>query len=140
MKPTELQDITFSDKPFFIPFQKNLIDEIGFEHWIIDNMKIKNKFIERIYFLKSKEKTIRGNHAHLNQFQILILVSGDASLILSDKNGTSTNWDLETAPVFIPENHWIELYMGENSNVLCLASSSYKDLKTLRDKNEFLLK
>jgi hypothetical protein len=125
-------------KPLYLSYEVNLINDIGFEHLILDNLIIGGQQIQRIYFLNSREETIRGNHAHLNQFQILILISGSAKLDLTDKNGIKTSWDLKKLPVFIPKNHWIELHMEEHTQVLCLASLTYDKLITVKNKQEFL--
>ena len=133
------KQVDLNKTPFYLTFQSNKIEDIGFEHWILDNLIVKNNYIKRMYVLSSRDKTIRGNHAHLNQFQILILISGKARVTLTNSFGEVSDWELEIGPVFIPPKHWIELEMDTSSKVICLASSTYSKLKTVHNKIEFLL-
>jgi hypothetical protein len=134
------KELDLITEPFFLSFKINKAEEIGFEHKILDDLIVKEDYIKRIYFLTSTQKTIRGNHAHLNQFQILILINGDAQLKLIDCKGATTEWNLDFGPVLIPKNYWIELNMAEFSKVLCLASSTHSELKSQYNMNNFLQK
>jgi spore coat polysaccharide biosynthesis predicted glycosyltransferase SpsG len=134
------KELDLIETPFQRAFTINEIPEIGFEHLILDNLFVESDYIKRIYILSSKASTTRGNHAHLNQFQFLILINGSAELKLTNSSGNSTEWNLKAGPVFIPKKHWIELFLGESTKVLSLASSTYLKLQTIHKKDEFLKK
>lgn len=108
----------------------------------IDVIEIERVFgvvVKRMYFIETgKYSSVRGNHAHINQEQVLILLGGNAQLSLTNSIGNCTNWNLSKAPVFVPRNHWIELELDPSSKVLCLASEQYDRLVSVKNKEEFL--
>jgi oxalate decarboxylase/phosphoglucose isomerase-like protein (cupin superfamily) len=117
----------------------NLVSENQFEILYLDIKKALDIEVKRFYFLRNfEESCVRGNHAHTNQEQILYKISGEAALTLTKQNGISTNWVLEDKALFIPRNHWIEVKMEPQSTILCLASESYEQLKSIHEKSKFL--
>lgn len=133
-----IKELDLIEVPTQISFKKKIFFDVGFELSILDNLTVKKEYIKRIYFLSSKNKTIRGNHAHLNQFQILILMEGSAKLVLTNRKGVITHWNLIQGPVIVPKEYWIELHMEESTNILCLASNTYEKLNSIYDKKNFL--
>ena len=123
-------------RPYRIQLKDIHLDEV--EISVLDGVEIE---VKRIYTIRSKEKpSIRGNHAHFNQVQLLRLLHGKARLILTNKAGERFHFDLGKDYIYIPCMHWIELLLEPESNVLCLASKEYKDLKSTSNKEEFLTK
>lgn len=95
--------------------------------------------IKRIYFLYANHKDlVRGNHAHKNQKQVLFRLKGGAKVKLINQEGIEQLFVLEDQPLYIPANHWIELYMEKGSQIMCLAEQSYQDLQTITNKSVFL--
>lgn len=95
--------------------------------------------IKRVYFLYTSDKDlVRGNHAHKNQKQVLFRLKGGAKVKLTNHEGTEHLFVLENKPLFIPENHWIELSMEKDTQIMCLAEQSYQDLQTITNKLVFL--
>ncbi len=95
--------------------------------------------VERVYFLSTNTHShISGNHAHLNQAQILVLVKGNAKIKLINLNNKEYHFNIEERGLYVPDSHWIELTLEPESIVLCLASKSYIDLKSIHNLDEFL--
>lgn len=125
-------------KPYYIEFGKvdlNEEVEINFLE-LIKNLPFSAK---RVYTLVTKnQKSKRGNHAHLNQDQLIMGVKGNSILKLTDKKGKIFEFNLDRKAVIVPKNHWIEIEMKPNSVLLCIASRNYVDLISNFDKNDFL--
>jgi len=112
------------------------------EHLKIDVIEISkhNLFkVERVYFLSTTEEShLSGNHAHLNQSQLFVLIKGQASIKLINLMHEESFFTLEERGLYVPESHWIELTIAPHSIVLCLASKSYTELKSIHQLDEFL--
>lgn len=95
--------------------------------------------VKRVYTINSNSKpSIRGNHAHKNQSQLLHLITGQANVILTNKSGETFEFELGSKSLFIPKNHWIEISLSPNSVLLCFAEQLYEDLESTVDKPDFL--
>lgn len=95
--------------------------------------------VERVYFLTTTDEShISGNHAHLNQSQLLVLIKGQATIKLINLKHEESFFTLEERGLYVPESHWIELTIAPHSIVLCLASKSYTELKSIHHLDEFL--
>ncbi len=97
--------------------------------------------VKRIYSLIFADKNIeRGNHAHLNQDQIIYVLSGKIHLTLTDNRLTKHEFTLENnaEAILVPAGFWLTLISLEPSVVICFASQLYNDLETVTDFNEFI--
>lgn len=129
------------EKPCLIPL-KSLQKSLGIKDIdILEIYQLAGFKVKRFYMLYAENvNTIRGNHAHLNQRQILLNLHGESKVILTDKEGIALSFELGKEALFIPPSYWIELYMNEGSKIACFAEQSYQDLDTIADKNVFLRK
>lgn len=125
--------------PAYIELDEVLEPNNDFKISIIDIFKDYGYVIKRLYFLKSgKIGMIRGNHAHLNQNQILFLVDGDAEVNVINRTNVKQVFILDKKKaVIIPENHWIEVMMKPNTKILCLASKSFDEVETVKERDFF---
>jgi len=112
------------------------------EDFEIDFFELEQKLnftAKRLYFLNTNSlPSTRGQHAHVNQNQIVLKLTGKATVLLTDKNGITQTWQLEKDLLYIPSNYWIEIKMAARSKILCLASLPYDQLNTIFDKDQFL--
>lgn len=108
---------------------------------IFEIQKLAHFSVNRFYILYT-EKNIanRGNHAHLNQRQILVNLEGKAKVTLISQSGKIHQFQLKDNALYIPAAYWIELKMSSYTKIACLAEQSYEDLKTIKDKSVFLKK
>lgn len=95
--------------------------------------------VERVYLLSTTDQShFSGNHAHLNQSQLLVLIKGQAEIKLINLQKEELFFTLEERGLYVPESHWIELTIAPHSIVLCLASKAYNELKSIYNLEEFL--
>jgi hypothetical protein len=127
-----------SDIPRFIQKEVHLKDDNQLQIDVIEIAKLGLLNIERVYFLTSHQHShVSGNHAHLNQSQIFMLVKGSAQLQLTNSDTKQYEFKLEKRGLFVPEAHWIELTLAPDSIVLCLASKSFDQLISINNIEEF---
>lgn len=128
------------DQPRYIPLKHLSEKGLDFNLAILDDLGEFNFVPKRFYILSAGEIAVtRGNHAHLNQVQVLYLLSGRAHLNLSNKEYEIFEFELNKNAVYIPPNYWIELAIQPQSSVLCFASESFAKVKTLKKRQEFFL-
>lgn len=112
------------------------------EDFEIDYFELEQKLnftAGRLYFLNTFSlPSTRGQHAHVNQNQIIYKLAGKATVFLTDKNGITKTWQLDKNLLYIPSNYWIEIRMASHTKILCLASLPYDQLNTIFDKDQFL--
>lgn len=95
--------------------------------------------VKRVYFLSTKDEYhVSGNHAHLNQAQVFVLIKGQAKIKLINLKNKQFFFNIEERGLYVPDSHWIELTIAPESIVLCLASKSYDELISLHNLDEFL--
>ncbi len=128
------------DMPLQIPYTVYHKERNNFNIEILEFTKDYPDFkAERMYILSTADlENISGNHAHLNQSQILYLLKGKAELVLKTIDGKGSTFYLEDKAVFIPSKHWIELKLYPQTIVICLASRSYDTLESVYNFEEFL--
>lgn len=121
----EIQNVNFPDSEILI----NIIEA---------NNNFPFKF-NRVYTIKSGSKpSLRGEHAHVNQDQLLYLIKGNAKVTLLSVSDNNYEFNLSDKALYIPKNHWIEILLEEESIILCLAEGLYSDIETISNKQQFL--
>ena len=127
-----------TERPKYIELNELNEASIGFSLSILDDLEQFIPSIRRLYFLASSfEPVVRGNHAHLNQHQILFLIEGKATLNLESVVGEKFSFKFDGRGILIPPKYWIELEMDSHSKVLCLASQAYCKLLSINKKEAF---
>ncbi len=109
---------------------KNFTNKSG-ELVSIDNKKIKLKEIKRIFFIKQKIKTIRGNHAHKKCTQVLFQLKGKTELnILTKRNMKKIIMDEKKSYAFvIKPKKWISLKSLTKTSVTAVLCDKYFEKK-----------
>ncbi len=97
--------------------------------------------IKRIYYIYgTKERTIRGKHAHKDLKQIIICIHGSCTFLLD--NGTTKEYvklDSPNQGLLIKDIIWREMhYFSKDCVLVVLANKPYDEDDYLRDYNEFL--
>ena len=97
---------------------------------------------KRIYYLYDVPSgAYRGGHAHKEQQEFLIAISGSFDVIMQNAFGNKTNVTLNRPDkgLLIPHMIWRELE-NFSSGAICLviASDVYKEEDYIRDFNEFI--
>jgi hypothetical protein len=95
--------------------------------------------VKRVYTISTAEKeSLRGQHAHINQDQVIICINGSASASITSDSGVNYSFNINLKALYIPANHWIEINMQQYSTILCFSSQHYNHLISTFDKKKFL--
>lgn len=97
-----------------------------------------NHDIKRFFFITSKKKQIRGNHAHKVCFQTIICVVGSVRVFLDDgskKQIISLNNNKKI--LTIPPLTWSYQYYETNSQILVLCSEKFHEKDYIRNYDTF---
>lgn len=98
--------------------------------------------INRVYYLYDvPSNAYRGGHAHKDQMELLVALSGSFEVLLDD--GTKKTKVMLNKPnkgLLIPVGIWRELENFSSGSVcLVLASDEFKESDYIRDYNDFKL-
>lgn len=97
--------------------------------------------IKRVYYMfDTKNKFVRGKHAHKSLEQILICTSGSCKILLDDgkeKEIVELNHPYEG--LYISNAIWREMYdFSSDAVLMVLASNYYDESDYIRDYDDFL--
>lgn len=95
--------------------------------------------IKRVFIIKNKKSgDIRGNHAHKNDSQVLVLLNGQCTIEFENSDGVGSS-DLQFGiPYFSRPFEWIKIHMlEENTIILVLSKEEYDEGEYIRDYQEF---
>jgi len=98
--------------------------------------------IERVYYLYDvPSDAYRGGHAHKDQAELLVALSGSFEIILNDgEHSKRIMLNKPNKGLFIPKGIWRELEnFSAGSVCLVLASDVYVESDYIRDFQEFRL-
>jgi dTDP-4-dehydrorhamnose 3,5-epimerase-like enzyme len=98
--------------------------------------------LKRVYYLYDVPSgAYRGGHAHIDQLEFLIAISGSFDVVLTDPNGEKKRITLNRPDkgLLIPNMVWRELE-GFSSGAVCLVAASdiYKEADYIRDFKQFI--
>ncbi|MCL4119042.1 UNVERIFIED_CONTAM: hypothetical protein GTU68_041814 [Idotea baltica] len=96
--------------------------------------------IKRVYYLYDvPSNAYRGGHAHKEQLEFLIALSGSFSVVLDDgKNKQTVTLNKPNKGLLIPTGVWRELEdFSAGSVCLVLASDEFLESDYIRDYNDF---
>jgi hypothetical protein len=127
-------------EPYIIEFEKIGDPEVGFIS-VAENQKDLPFDVKRIYWVYETPKAVeRGNHAHLQGEQVLVLVNGSAKIHLTNSQEKEYVFSLSnrSTGLFIPALYWRRLELSKDAIVLCIASKGYDENDYIRDYQKFL--
>ena len=97
--------------------------------------------IKRVYYLYDVPSNAkRGGHAHIDQYEFLVAVSGSFDVIVNDgENQQIFTLNKPDKGLIIPKGIWRELENFSSGSVcLVLASDVYLEEDYIRDYNDFV--
>tara|TARA_B100000795_G_C22712986_1_gene404328 strand:+ start:137 stop:514 length:378 start_codon:yes stop_codon:yes gene_type:complete len=108
---------------------------------ILENMKKKKFDPERIFFLESSKKCIRGNHAHKKCTQVFLSLKGDIKLFIKNKKSSKKLILKEFGNIIkiLPMN-WVKIEMKKNQLLMVICDKKFSEKDYLRDYSIFLKK
>ncbi|MAY90778.1 MAG: hypothetical protein CMN00_06335 [Rickettsiales bacterium] len=105
---------------------------------ILENLKIKNFQVKRIFFLKSSKNTIRGNHAHKKCTQIFISLKGSIDLLIEKKRIKKIKLKEFSNFVKVPPLNWVKIKLKKNQILMVLCNENYSEKEYIRNYQKFL--
>ena len=95
--------------------------------------------IQRLFIVKSLEKSKRGFHAHKECSQLLIALNGECQVTCDDGNERKEFLLRSSSEgLLIPPTIWSEQDYSSNSILLALTDRGYDENDYIRDYNDFL--
>ena len=108
---------------------------------ILENLETKYFKSKRIFFLQSKKKCLRGNHAHKTCTQIFLSLKGDIEMKIENKQGFKRLKLKEFShPIKVPPLNWVKIKMQENQLIMVICDKKYSENDYIRDYKIFLRK
>ncbi len=130
-----------SDKPYVFEFNTFGTEENG----ILSIIEGENNLpfpIKRVYWIsKVPEKETRGHHAHIENKQVLVCLSGGITITLKDQQNNTTSFTLlpSNKGLFVPNMLWKEIkFNNPNSILLALASKEFVDSDYIKSWEDFI--
>lgn len=96
--------------------------------------------VKRLFWLDSiVVGATRGVHAHREEMQVLVCLSGHVTASLEDLSGTKFSFELDSPSkaLFIPSMIWTEFTFGKGTVLLGISDSQFSEEDYIRERNEF---
>jgi hypothetical protein len=108
---------------------------------ILENLKTKFFNNQRIFFLHSNKKCLRGNHAHKMCTQIFLSLKGNIEMTIENKKGIK-KFKLEefSDPIKVPPLSWVKIKMEKNQLLMVMCNKKFSEKDYIRNYKIFLKK
>lgn len=133
-----MTEINPAKSPEMIELPGNISESGELRFW--DNEALFPKGIQRCFWIsKVKPGETRGNHAHLKESQVIVAISGELQVEVTDIEGSVMNFTLNSSSkgLFVPPLHWISVCFGKEAILLALCDRKYSEEDYIRDKKDF---
>jgi hypothetical protein len=105
-----------------------------------ENMTLFPQGIQRCFWItKVDEETSRGNHAHWQESQVLVALSGNASVTVESAAGEVFTFTLNSPALglFVPPLHWVSVSFSPETVLLGMSDLEFSEEDYIRDKKYF---
>tara|TARA_B110000014_G_C20126352_1_gene600408 strand:+ start:6844 stop:7239 length:396 start_codon:yes stop_codon:yes gene_type:complete len=107
--------------------------------WIINDLSALEHPVKRIFFNKSEEDEIRGDHAHHQCWQTLVCLDGIIEVTLDDgQEKLHFSLNKKGLALTIPPKIWGTQEYEANSYLMVLCSHEYSERDYIKDYDVFL--
>lgn len=96
--------------------------------------------IHRCFWITGVEEgDVRGTHAHWQECQVLVILSGTAKVNIISVDGKTHMFSLgkPSEAIYIPALNWVEVVCGKDAVVLGLSDREFSEEDYIRDKVHF---
>lgn len=108
---------------------------------IIENLNSKYFKSKRIFFLKSNNNCLRGNHAHKACTQIFLSLRGNIEMTIENQQGIKKLKLKEfNNTIKVPPLNWVKIQMKKNQLLMVICNKKYSEKDYIRDYKVFLKK
>ncbi len=104
------------------------------------NLTLFPQGIQRCFWItKVDERTNRGNHAHWQESQVLVALSGKAKVTVESAAGEIFTFALNSPDLglFVPPLHWISVSFSVETVLLGMSDLEFSEEDYIRDKQYF---
>jgi len=96
--------------------------------------------IQRCFWItKVDEHTIRGNHAHWQESQLLVTMHGSVSVFVQSVSGNRFSYTLNSPAVglYVPPLNWVSIKFTAKAVLLGISDQEFAEEDYIRDKHYF---
>jgi hypothetical protein len=106
---------------------------------ILENLKKKNFKVERIFFLSTNRKCLRGDHAHKVCTQIFFSLNGNIEITIENKSGLKKLKLLEFKRLLkVPPLNWVKINMKKKQLLMVICDKKFSEKEYIRNYSTFL--
>ncbi len=124
--------------PRYIEIPGNINDSGSVHFW--ENPLLFPKGILRCFWISGvKSGESRGNHAHWEESQVIVAVSGRLEISVDGVEGSKAVFTLEGpgSGLFVPPLNWVSIRFSSDAVLLGLADRAFSEKDFIRDKDYF---
>lgn len=125
-------------RPYLLDLPGHSSESGNLNFW--DNAELFPTGIQRCFWISNVKKgETRGNHAHLNESQVIVSMTGVLKVKVTTLQGEIIWFTLDSASkaLFIPPLNWISISFSEDSILLGLCDRAFSEEDYIRDKKDF---
>lgn len=126
------------NRPYLLDIPGHFSESGNLNFW--DNADLFPSGIQRCFWIsKVKKGETRGNHAHLDESQVIVSIAGVLQVKVTTLEGEFLLFTLDSSSkgLFIPPLNWISISFSEDSILLGLCNRAFSEEDYIRDKKEF---
>jgi hypothetical protein len=104
------------------------------------NLTLFPQGIQRCFWItKVDEQTSRGNHAHWQESQVLVVLCGGATVSVESAAGEIFSFNLNSPALglFVPPLHWVSVSFSAEAVLLGMSDLEFSQEDYIRDKQYF---
>lgn len=131
------QSIT-AKAPYMFTLPGNSNEKGNLHFW--ENLEIFPDGIQRCFWISDvQEGETRGNHAHKQESQVIVAVSGKIQLEIHSAQGGTFNFKLNSPEqaIFIPPFNWLVARLESNAVLLGMSDRAFSEDDYIRDLDCF---
>lgn len=124
--------------PYTFTLPGNSSDTGNLHFW--ENLELFPNGIQRCFWISNvQEGETRGNHAHWQESQVIVAVTGKIQLKIHSAQGDVFNFKLDSPEqaVFIPPLNWLVARFTSNSVLLGMSDQAFSEDDYIRDLDYF---
>jgi hypothetical protein len=124
--------------PYLLKLPGDKTESGSLNFW--ENLTLFPQGIQRCFWItKVDEETSRGNHAHWQESQVLVALSGNATVTIESVAGEILTFTLNSPDMglFVPPLHWVTVRFSVETVLLGMSDLEFSEEDYIRDKKYF---
>ncbi|MBN3520150.1 FdtA/QdtA family cupin domain-containing protein [Algoriphagus lutimaris] len=124
--------------PYLIDLPGHVSETGKLNYW--DDRTLFPSGIERCFWISDvKAGETRGNHAHIQESQVIIAMAGVLEVEVTHVTGEILKFKLQSSStgLYIPPLNWVSIIFSESSVLLGLCDQAFSEDDFIRNKQDF---